>query len=365
MQKKLKDNRDNRGKRHNLAFVVLGVLCSIMNGYLEQASIVRNMKRIHKELCKALNFKEKSSISAPQLGRIFSNFDWHHFEKINKFYWGNKNKKYSENGWRSTDGKELRGTIDKSRGEKRGLSVVRVIVQSSSQSECSAYYNGRKASEVTAVRELLREWGVSGKKISLDALHSKPKTMEQIEGGGGIYLTQVKDKRTALYKILNKESLAGMGIYEESEVEKGHGRIEQRQAGFYSLPIRRLPEELKKSNIKTLIVMNRQTEIVKTKKRRSEKSFYISNLELKGKETALELFGAIRGHWGIESDHFIRDTTFGEDAVKTFNQPKAKVLATFLSLATNILRFNPASMKAQIEDNRSDFQYIRNAFEFL
>jgi predicted transposase YbfD/YdcC len=46
----------------------------------------------------------------------------------------------------------------------------------------------------------------------------------------------------------------------------------------------------------------------------------------------------IRGHWGIEALHHIRDTTFGEDAsqVRTGNTPRA--MASLRNLAIAILR---------------------------
>jgi predicted transposase YbfD/YdcC len=46
----------------------------------------------------------------------------------------------------------------------------------------------------------------------------------------------------------------------------------------------------------------------------------------------------IRGHWGIEALHHIRDTTFGEDAsqVRTGTAPRA--MASLRNLAIGILR---------------------------
>jgi predicted transposase YbfD/YdcC len=48
----------------------------------------------------------------------------------------------------------------------------------------------------------------------------------------------------------------------------------------------------------------------------------------------------IRGHWGIEALHHIRDTTFAEDAsqVRTGNAPRA--MASLRNLAIGILRLH-------------------------
>jgi predicted transposase YbfD/YdcC len=57
---------------------------------------------------------------------------------------------------------------------------------------------------------------------------------------------------------------------------------------------------------------------------------------------------AIRGHWGVEnSSHYVRDTTFAEDASRIRKNPG--ILARIRSFASNILRFNGA---ANIKDTR-------------
>jgi predicted transposase YbfD/YdcC len=51
---------------------------------------------------------------------------------------------------------------------------------------------------------------------------------------------------------------------------------------------------------------------------------------------------AIRGHWRIENtSHYVRDTTFAEDASRTRKNPG--ILARLRSFASNILHFNEAS----------------------
>ena len=48
----------------------------------------------------------------------------------------------------------------------------------------------------------------------------------------------------------------------------------------------------------------------------------------------------VRGHWGIEALHHVRDTTFAEDAsqVRTGNAPRA--MASLRNLAIGILRLH-------------------------
>ena len=56
--------------------------------------------------------------------------------------------------------------------------------------------------------------------------------------------------------------------------------------------------------------------------------------------TPAQLAGWIRGHWGIEALHHIRDVTYGEDAsqIRTGNGPQA--MAAFRNLAVGILKLD-------------------------
>jgi predicted transposase YbfD/YdcC len=46
----------------------------------------------------------------------------------------------------------------------------------------------------------------------------------------------------------------------------------------------------------------------------------------------------IRGHWGIEALHHIRDTTFAEDASQTGTGTGPRAMASLCNLAIGILR---------------------------
>lgn len=70
--------------------------------------------------------------------------------------------------------------------------MVQAVAQETGAVQSQDYYNGRKASEVGTVRNLLEEKGLRGQKIGLDALHCKPKTLEPIVRAQGVYLVRVK-----------------------------------------------------------------------------------------------------------------------------------------------------------------------------
>jgi predicted transposase YbfD/YdcC len=65
-----------------------------------------------------------------------------------------------------------------------------------------------------------------------------------------------------------------------------------------------------------------------------EGSFYVCQTALSAKGFS----AAIRGHWGVESNHYVRDVTFHEDASRIRIEPIA--FARLRSMALHVLRAN-------------------------
>ena len=69
--------------------------------------------------------------------------------------------------WFAIDGKEMRGSIKK--GDNRGEAVVQAVEHETRGIQSQNYDAGNKASEIERGRDLLKENGLLGEKISLDA----------------------------------------------------------------------------------------------------------------------------------------------------------------------------------------------------
>src|SRR5574341_1207900 len=74
--KRLTDKRDNRGKRHPLAFVLGGVVLAIMSGRSYASSIHRFIKHRLKWLGRVLGYGGVQAVSRAQLPRILDGIDW-------------------------------------------------------------------------------------------------------------------------------------------------------------------------------------------------------------------------------------------------------------------------------------------------
>jgi predicted transposase YbfD/YdcC len=209
------------------------------------------------------------------------------------------------------DGKELRGSIET--GSKRGEVLVQAVSQENCQTMVPDYYCGKKESEVTTVRKLLDTEELAKQKLSLDALHGTPKTLEKIVEKGGKYLVGLKENQKELLKQVIKTSENQAVLQKLSGLEKGHGRIQTRSYEFYDLLEMEKDERWETCQMRTAIKPVRWRDELKTGKKSEETSYYVSN-EIGNYE---EISGAIRGHWQVETNNHLRDVTLKEDLMRS------------------------------------------------
>jgi predicted transposase YbfD/YdcC len=335
--KQLPDTRDNRGKRHSLIFILAAVGCAILGGRSMTSSIHRYIENKIDWLRKVTGISDAIPISRAHLPRLLNKIDWCVLNRLIQEYFDLYIlPKTAENEWIAIDGKVLRGTLKG--GEKQAI-IHAVSHETRSEVE-QARQSGNKSSEIPVVRELLKESGLEAKKITLDAHHCNPETTAQIASAKGTYLIQVKENQPILLKqcqALEKES---MPLFAQDDHEKSHGRLTSRSACIFSMETIPLDKRWKASCLQTLVVIKRETLTLKTEKKSEETSYYISNgtVDENQAETADDLVGAIRKHWGVESNNWILDVTFNEDKVRIKEKNQAHIMGRLRGFALQLLR---------------------------
>ncbi len=118
----------------------------------------------------------------------------------------------------------------------------------------------------------------------------------------------------------------------DEERSKGHGRSTTRKARAFAINARALAQRWAHSGVQTLVVIERQTHTPATGKTSWETAYYSCNRALgkTPKAHLKELSGAIRQHWYVESDNWIRDVTFKEDQIKTCSANQGMVQKTWI-----------------------------------
>jgi len=305
------DLRDNRGKRHELAIILLGVTLAILsNRDGKLSSIYRHLRKHHDKLLEFMDVEPRGCVSRSHLPLVLEKVSVKEFDRLLFESYGIKLSE-KQKKWFAIDGKEFKGSIEK--GAKRGEVVVQAVAHETGKTQSQDYYNGRKESEVKTARNLLEEGGLLGQKISLDALHCKPKTLEPIVKAKGIYIVGLKGNQKELFNQMQESSQELRIKYACSSEEKGHGRTTLRKYEMYDIEQVKKAERWTRSKISTLLKVTRRSVEMKTGKETEETSYYISNQTGK----AQELCAAVRGHWQVEVNNHVRDVTLSEDRLRT------------------------------------------------
>ena len=351
------DLRDNRGKIHSLEFVLIGVIIALYrnrDGVL--SSIHRSMVNMHDALCRHIGKQDLVPVSRAQLPIILKKVNSKIFSDIVFIFFGIKLTD-EEIQWFSADGKELRGSITK--GAHRGEAVVQLVSHNDRSVHGQVFYNGLKESERPCVRELL-EGDLGNQKITLDALHLIPETVKHIEKKGGCYLIGLKENQKELSADMKMVSDKMKPTSEHSEVEKSHGRIDTRTYMSFEINHTYFDPRWEGANFQTLVKVERCSYNCKNTIESKETAYYVSNAKVQdGKGD--DLFGAVRGHWNVETNNHIRDVTFKEDALKTKYHVISRVLASCRTGAINLLyQVKPKNMKAKLEEFADNFELLLN-----
>src|SRR6266849_4178105 len=346
----LTDDRDNRGKRHALAFVVAGVVCAILSGRSKVSSIFRYLRNRIEWLREVTHYPDARVVSRAHLPRLLARLDWAELHTLIDQHFGVQVELSATHDWVAIDGKVLRGTL--ASGDKQ--SVVFAVSHASRTLLAHAPMQGSKASEIPVVRDLLTHSQLEAHKVTLDAHHCNPQTTAQIHQAGGQYV-----------------AATAVPLGSHDECEKGHGRLTTREGQCFDMRALSLAPRWSDSGVHTLVVMKRHSLTLTTQKTTCETAYYISNqaLNTDPQAQALELTGAIRQHWHVESDNWIRDVTFDEDNVQTTSANQAQGMGCLRSLAMRLLRrFDVKNFQEALEDFAdcpSRFEALLRRVKFL
>jgi len=366
LKRDLPDPRDNRGKRHSLAFVIAAFVLATLTGR-------QRLSGIHRFICNRLDWlrgltrlPEGRPVSRAHLPRLLARLDWPALDRLVEQCFGVRIENRGGQTWVAVDGKTLRGTLGG--GEKQGL--VLAVTHGTREVVGQARQVGPKSSEIPAVRALLRETGLDKQKVSLDAHHCNPETTAQVHRAGGVYLTQVKENQAVLLGQCRAVAGSRPHLAETAGHGKANGRVTTRRARLFAMPA--AAPRWKASGLGVCVAVERETFEVATRKTTAETSYYISNQAVPpgaAQATVEELAQAVRGHWGVESDNWIRDVTFNEDNVKTKSGNQAQIMGRLRGLAMALLRKTSAkNLQAAIErftDSVSDLEAMLRQVKFL
>ncbi|MGH6946673.1 MAG: ISAs1 family transposase [Kiloniellales bacterium] len=196
-----------------------------------------------------------------------------------------------------------------------------------------------KENECAAILTILGRLTLKGALVTIDAIATNPTVAQAITQGGGDYVLALKQNQPTLHGEVARyfDDPATTGLESLERVDKDHGRIETRRYCIshqvdWLIGDRRYPDEPRFPAVKSLIKTTTRTEW--RGKVTQETRYFISSARLTPERAA----EAIRGHWGIESLHWVLDVIFKEDQSRLRRGHGARNMALVRRLAFNLVR---------------------------
>jgi predicted transposase YbfD/YdcC len=212
------------------------------------------------------------------------------------------------------------------------------------------------SNEIAVIPELLRALDLKGAIVTLDAAGCQVENAALIRQGEGHYLLAVKGNQPSLHGAVQavferavEADFKRVKHDTHGEIEGGHGRHEERYVTVIYGP-KGLPEAW--AGVKAVIHVGRERE---WKGRNASTSHYYVTSHA---GAAAELAGLIRGHWAIESMHWVLDVVFREDQSRVREGHAGANLAMIRKVALALLKRAPGKrttptkrLKAGWDDN--------------
>ena len=239
----------------------------------------------------------------------------------------------------SIDGKTVRNSKDSSKN-KKPIHMVSALSSkyglALGQQKCF-----EKSNEITAIPKLLDMFLIEGSVITIDAMGCQKNIAKKIIRKKADYILALKGNQGNLYKEVkdlfdkvNTEEFKKYIHQTDTQLEKDHGRIEQREC----ITIENLDwlyDIQQWEGVKSIAKIT--ATVYRGNKQTKEDRYYISSLP--GKADFINK--AVRKHWFIENKlHWILDVAFKEDYCRVRSGNGAENLNTIRKIALNTIKLD-------------------------
>ena len=241
------------------------------------------------------------------------------------------------------DGKTARRSHDKAKGLK-ALHTLSAYA-SNARLTLASLSVAEKTNEITAIPELLDHLAgtgqLKGALVTIDAMGCQVAIAGKIVAHGADFVLALKGNHPSFEAAVKSyfDSAPAAELTARSVVEKGHGRIETRLATASNVAdwikgTKSDPGQPRFQHIQTLVRVVNRTEY--KDKCTADTRYFISSAPL----DIDRLADGIRGHWGVESMHWLLDTAFHDDLSRYRAGHGPKNMATLRRFALGLVRAN-------------------------
>jgi predicted transposase YbfD/YdcC len=244
----------------------------------------------------------------------------------------------------AVDGKTLRGS-----GHHKNAPVHLLAAMDHTSGAVLAQTDVEAATnEITRFQPLLQRLDLTATVIAADALHTQREHAEWlVTHKHADYLLVVKANQPTLHRQLTALPWREVPVADRTH-NRGHGRAETRRLQATTVAGLDFPHATQALRI------TRRARPLGSRRWRTVTAYAITSLTAAQAHPA-RLADWIRGHWGIEALHHIRDTTYAEDACQLRTGTAPRAMASLRNLAIAILhRHGDRNIAAALRRNARD-----------
>jgi len=320
-----------------VAIAIMAVLCGC-----EGWPAVEAWGVLHKEWLETVLELPHGIPTHDTFDRVFAHLDPFHFEKGFQA-WSRQLVERGQSLFVAVDGKTARRTWKRA-WSKTPVHLVSAFV-AKNHLILGQLATDSKSNEITAIPKLLAMLELAGRTVTIDAMGCQRDILAVILAQQAHAILAVKENQPTLHEKVTRlldeailENFKGMkhGFFEQSE--EGHGRKETRRT-WVTTEVKWLGRELLEAwpGLSSLIVVEsiRQDYGDLTGKVSRQRRYYISDHA----HTDARFFAeGIRGHWGVESMHWILDVAMNEDQSRLRMDDGAENFSRLRRIAFNRLK---------------------------
>lgn len=252
----------------------------------------------------------------------------------------------------AADGKTCRGAKNAEGAQVHLLSVMthetRLVLN---QTEV-----GTKTNEVPRLRNLIENLDLRGAVLTVDALHTVRSTATWLHERGIDFVMTVKENTPKLFAAVNSLPWQQVPIG-HTGTERAHGRITRRTGA--TLPA---PPDLPFPHVGQAFLIERSVSDLTGNNRSSVAALGVTSLDPANADPT-RMASLVRGHWAIESMHWIRDVLYREDHSTTRTRSDPRTMAALRNLAIGAHRL--AGRTDITEATRWASRHMHRPFQIL
>jgi predicted transposase YbfD/YdcC len=338
------DPRHRRGRRHPLVSVLGVAVCAVLAGARSLAAIGEWASDAPGQVLAALGTHRDPWTGAWQppaeatVRRVLARIDPDALDRaIGAWLAGQQPPRPTTRpppptraAWRqavAVDGKTLRGSGHHGRSQVHLLAAMdhptRAVLAQADVDDTT--------NEIARFQSLLERLDLTGAVVTADAMHTQREHADWlVTVKQAAYVLIVKGNQPSLHQQLKALPWREVPVADHTR-DRGHARVESRRLQVTTVAGLDFPHATQ------AIRITRRVRPLGSRRWRTVTVYAVTSLTAAQAHPA-RLADYVRGHWGIEALHHIRDTTFAEDAsqVRTGTAPRA--MASLRNLAIAILR---------------------------